>query len=332
MNSSALYIQLRPAGPWRIGPDSGDRNRTGTLLHSDTVYAAVCAAMHTLGRLPAWLEATARAQEPAVRFSSAFPWHGDIRLVTPPRSHWPPEPSAKIRWKGARFVPLSVAEAVARGESLDEEKWIVDGPSECLVPAGESGPFRVGLRSAAAMDRFGAGIEPFTTACVEFAPRSGLWLMAAFAGDAARDAWGGPLQEAFRLLADSGIGGERSRGWGRAHSPAFEDAPLPFQAMERANGEPRAWWLLSLFTPAADDAILWDRGTYTSLVRGGRVESPDVAGALKRQMRMITEGSVLLSAAPPCGHAPDVAPDGFPHPVYRAGFAFALPLPVQGNL
>jgi hypothetical protein len=35
---------------------------------------------------------------------------------------------------------------------------------------------------------------------------------------------------------------------------------------------------------------------------------------------------VLYAAAPPRGSAPDVAPDGFPHPVFRAGFALAIPL------
>ena len=28
-----------------------------------------------------------------------------------------------------------------------------------------------------------------------------------------------------------------------------------------------------------------------------------------------------------CGAAADVAPDGFAHPVFRAGFALAIPLP-----
>jgi len=44
---------------------------------------------------------------------------------------------------------------------------------------------------------------------------------------------------------------------------------------------------------------------------------------------MITEGSVLIAAAAPLGASPDVAPEGFPHPVYRAGFALSIPLPPQ---
>jgi len=44
-------------------------------------------------------------------------------------------------------------------------------------------------------------------------------------------------------------------------------------------------------------------------------------------LNMIAEGSVLYASTPLAGSAPDVAPDGFGHPVYRAGFALSVPLP-----
>ena len=45
---------------------------------------------------------------------------------------------------------------------------------------------------------------------------------------------------------------------------------------------------------------------------------------------MVAEGSVLIAGAPPAGTARDVAPEGFAHPVYRAGFAVAIPIPYRG--
>jgi CRISPR/Cas system CSM-associated protein Csm4 (group 5 of RAMP superfamily) len=89
----------------------------------------------------------------------------------------------------------------------------------------------------------------------------------------------------------------------------------------------QAHWLLSLFTPAADDAVDWGRGSYTVLARGGRIDSPSGSGELKKQIQMVTEGSVLYADGVPLGSAADVAPDGFAHPVFRAGFALAIPLP-----
>jgi CRISPR/Cas system CSM-associated protein Csm4 (group 5 of RAMP superfamily) len=69
------------------------------------------------------------------------------------------------------------------------------------------------------------------------------------------------------------------------------------------------------------------RGNYTVLARGGRIDSPAGAGELKKQLQMVVEGSVLYAEGDPHGAAPDVAPEGFAHPVFRAGFALAIPLP-----
>jgi len=71
----------------------------------------------------------------------------------------------------------------------------------------------------------------------------------------------------------------------------------------------------------------WRRGNYTLLSRGGRVDSPAGSGELKKQVHMVAEGSVLYAASAPRGAAADVAPDGFAHPVFRAGFAVSIPLP-----
>jgi len=555
-----MLVRFRPTGPWRIGPDSGARDRVDHIFHSDALYSAVCSAMGQLGTLEDWIAATAGAEgEPAVRLSSCFPWQEDELFVVPPRNLWPPPPSPKVRWKGARFVPLSLVSLLLAEKPLDEERWAVDPASDCLLPTQRrfsTGPFRVAVRSSAAVDRLSPGAtELHATACLEFAERAGMWCAIGFADEEARRRWSGPLKSALRLLADSGMGGERSRGWGRSLSPsitegsipalllpkmkepkaapkvattarpevpekvtsaavepvvdsvveaeagptaeAIEEAPveavaaeaisepLGEQAHEAAvvetapepvveatpepagetapepvveaapepddtdvrtasvrediiepmllssiNGDepapekpavdeptvedpdeeepaveepaveepkiheppsdepaveeppveeppaeepkveeppaeepaadaapeepvaveppapvvmakpaeqaapaqpPTAWWLLSLFTPADSDAVDWKRGNYTMLTRAGRVESAAKWGELKKSVRMIGEGSVLVATAPPRGAAPDVAPDGFPHPVYRSGLAFAIPIPWRNS-
>jgi CRISPR type III-A-associated RAMP protein Csm4 len=406
-----MVVKLRPTGPWRIGPDSGARNRVDAIYHSDSLYAAVTSAMARMGSLDAWLDATARNPAPAVCFSSCFPFLEEIGFVVPPRSIWPPTSpallSARVRWKSARFVPLGIVQAVLAGQSLDENHWSIDGASECLVPAGRPGPFRTGIRWNAAVDRLTGSAERHFTACVEFRPGAGLWTIVSFADDAARDRWSDPVKTAFRWLADSGFGGERSRGWGRAEAPEFVEGSLPGMILGQGSGvrdqgsgapavvasgpdvlpgppttEPQEpspvppveepveppppdpepslppmpdpepmgaegtgvnlplphgragtggsvpvpHWLLSLFAPAAGDAVDWSRGNYTVVTRGGRV---DATGDLKKLVNMVAEGSVVYAAAAPRGAAPDVAPDGFAHPVFRAGFALAIPLAGQ---
>ncbi len=328
-----LLIRLRPTGPWRIGPDSGVRDRVDRVFHSDSLYSAVSSAMAQLGTLDEWLDATARAGEPAVRFGSCFPYQGDTLLVAPPRNLWPPQASSKVRWKGARFVPVSVVETLAAGRTLSEGAWAIDGESECLVPSRNpavSGPFRVAVRSSAAVDRDGVSVTPHSTACLEFTPDCGLWTVAQFADDAARDRWTGPVTAAFRLLADSGIGGERSRGWGRSEMPEITAGELPGLLLKHHNPDAEnGYWLLSLFHPAEADGVDWQQGDYVLTTRGGRVESQAGWGDGKKLTRMVAEGSVLVSTSAPRGQAADVAPDGFSHPVYRAGFALTIPIPLK---
>ena len=307
-----------------MGPSTGERSQVDLVLHSDTLFSAVTQAMALLGHLEPWLDATARnGAGSAVAFSSLFPFTGAVRYFIPPRTAWPPAPSAKVRWKGARFIPQGVVEAVLQGRALNEDRWSVDGESECLVANGRVSPFRIAQRAAAAVDRVsGAHAEPHHAACLEFTPGSGLWCALSFADTSAREQWNEPVRAAFRLLADTGLGGERSRGWGRSEVPEFCEGTLPglvFSATGDAQ-EAQQFWMLSLYSPRADEPVDWKRGNYQVLPRSGRASS----GVLKKSARLVAEGSVLMSPQPPSGAALDVAPDGHAHPLYQAGFAFAI--------
>jgi CRISPR type III-A-associated RAMP protein Csm4 len=310
-----IEIRLRPTGPWRAGHRTGDRERVDAVYHSDALYSAVTHAMSSLGWLEEWLDATARASDgSAVRFGSLFPFVGETRLLTPPRTSWPPSGAGKLYVKGAKLVPVEVA----RRGVVNESRWSVDGASECLLPAGMPAPFSVSMRSAAAVDRLTGQTEPHQTACLEFGPNAGWWGLMEVADD-----WEARVKSALRLLADSGFGGERSHGWGRAAEPEFSDGAKVFPG----EGHPGAWWMLSLYSPHADDAVDWSRGDYASVTRGGWTDSPS-GSARKKHVRMIEEGSVLMAPALR-GRAVDVAPEGFAHPTWRAGFALAVPVPLE---
>jgi CRISPR type III-A-associated RAMP protein Csm4 len=323
----SAIVRFRPTGPWRFGPDSGSRDRVDLIYHSDSLYAAVTGAMLRLELLDEWLDSTVRKTNaaPDVRFSSLYPFQRDHLFVPPPRSMWPPPPSTKVRFKSARFVPLSVVQALVADQTIDDNRWIVDGECQCMIPSGE-GPFRIGLRTAAGIDRLNpAATDPHTTACIEFGRDAGLWTMVVFSTDEARERWQRRVASAFRLLADSGFGGERSLGWGRSEDPRWKWSPEV--SFEIAPETPVGYWLLSLYAPAGSDAVDWKTGNYTTATRTGRVESATNWGALKSPTVMIAEGSVIVATAPPYGEARDVAPPDFPHPVYRSGFAVAIPVP-----
>ncbi len=125
-----FIVRLQPRGPWRFGPQSGTRDRVDRIFHSDSLYSAVTLAMLQLGDLAEWIAATADAASPAVQFSSCFPYQGNILYIVPPTSVWPPAQSLKVRWKGARFIPLPLVSSLLGDKPLDEDRWVVAFTSE----------------------------------------------------------------------------------------------------------------------------------------------------------------------------------------------------------
>ncbi|MGA8028706.1 MAG: hypothetical protein WB992_16295 [Bryobacteraceae bacterium] len=343
----ALLIRLRPTGAWRYGPGEGGHDRLDALYRSDRVYSAVTLALRQLGFLDEWLEATARASSPAVAFSSLFPFQADVLFAPPPSTLWPPPTSLvsapspvfliKIRWEAARFVPVTAVEGILMGQSILADQWLVDAESGCLLRRDRpsSSPFRVAARSGAAVDRLThSAVQIDSSACVEFEAGSGLWNMVRFADSAAESTWSHRLQAAFRLLADTGFGARRSSGWGRAETPEFQSGSWPgllmpklSRASHAGDSGPLLYWLLSLYSPSLNDAVDWKGGDYRLIVRGGRIEAPAAMAQVKKSVRMVSEGSVLAASTEPIGSAIDVAPEGFPHPVYRSGLALTLKLP-----
>lgn len=325
----AVLFRLRPITPWRIGPGTGARTQAGAVLHSDTWYAAVSQAMGQFQLLEEWLNATAQPfAEPAVRLSSLFPYQRGMLFAPPPAGVWPPQHTGRVRWKGARLAPLGAIGTLLRGEALDEEKWMVDGHSGCLLPAtgyGGVGPFRQLRRRFAAVDRLTGGhADPYEAAAVQFAPGCGLWGLMEFANPTAYAVWAPKIEVALRWLADSGVGGLRSRGFGRARQPELQAGTLDqlLEPLPAPKSGRRAWWLLSLFSPGVEDQVDWSSGSYGLLTRTGRA----VNGALKQGARLVEEGSVLVADSPLRGSIQDARPEGAPHPVYRAGYALALPI------
>lgn len=343
----AVLIRLRPLGPWRSGPGEGGRDHADALFGSDRLFSAVTLAMAQLGSLNEWLDATARASgEPAVAFSSLFPFNSDALYVPPPAPLWPPPaaqvtaPSpvflAKLRWNAARLVPVTLVESILLGQNVLADQWLPDAPTGCLLRRDRpsASPFRLATRTSAAVDRGTySAVHVHGTACIEFESGAGLWTVARFRDDAARDLWNEPVQAAFRLLADTGFGGRRSSGWGQTQAPEFQSGTWPGVLMPKlarrlqsgVSDETTGYWLLSLYSPNEADSVDWAGGDYSLTIRGGFVSSN---GAPKKRVRFVTEGSVLASNHNPVGAAVDVAPEGAPHPAYRAGFALSLRLPV----
>ena len=353
----ALLVRLRPLGPWRYGPGEGGVDRLDTLYRSDRLFSALTIAMRQLGTIEEWLDATALASQPALAVSSLFPFQADTLFAVPPATLWPPPPGlvtapsqvflAKIRWTTAHFVPLSLIDGLISGQRLLADQWLTDGESGCLLRRDRpsSSPFRLVLRRSGAVDRLqSAPAEPVAAACVEFEPGAGLWTVVRYRDVDAEARWSGRVQAAFRLLADTGFGGRRSRGWGQTQAPEFETGRWPALLLPKAGRlaskdatrdsqvrEDSRFWLISLYSPSLADQVDWTRGEYSVIIRSGYLDGASSGDRKKKSVRMIAEGSVLEASAEPVGAAVNVAPDGFEHKVYRSGLSLAFELPVSGT-
>jgi len=302
--AQAILFRFQARGVWCAAP-SGP-----SLVASDTFYGAVCAAMEHFGWLEAWL-----AAGPAVRLSSLFPWQQATLFAPPPASAWPPANGLqRLRPKLVRFLPLAAIADLLEESGLAESRWVLDPASGCLLAAdraGAGGPFRPVSFEKAAGPKQG----------IQFAENCGLWGLALCEDEL----WRARIEAALRWLADAGVGGNRTIGWGGSTEVRMETGETVTAVLRRSRqGDgSKGWWLLSLFAPAAEEVIDWEHGAYRLAVRSGWVEGTN---STKQSQRVVAEGSVIYAPAAPAGCLSDVAPAGWAHPVYRNGFAVAVPL------
>jgi len=190
--------------------------------------------MARLGVFEEWLDSTARGGEPAVSLARASRFSTKSASCAA-RTIWPPQsPSlmgARVRWKSARFVPSPWCSRWwrASGRMRTPGAWMAQ---RMPGAAGRLGPFRTAVRFSAAVDRLSGSSERHSIACLEFRAGAGLWLVAAFHDEPAWSRWRDPSRR-LPLLADSGFGGERSRGWAapkprvyRRHSTGTDPPPV----------------------------------------------------------------------------------------------------------
>ena len=220
----ALVVRFRPAGPWRIGPDSGARNRVDRIYHSDSLlFGGIRTPWRGWGGWRnGWRRPSGTRKAPAVRFSSCFPYLEDAALrgsaaeplaASRRRRRCAGRVRGLCRW---RWWRPAGERAAAEGERLAR------GRPEPVPAAGGMRRSATGrsvrpcARTPRVDRRTGRRRWSHDTACLEFAPGGGLWAVVAFADEEAESQWKEAVRAALRLLADTGLGGERSIGWGRS--------------------------------------------------------------------------------------------------------------------
>jgi len=351
MGEWVAYL-LEARSPFHFGERGVGLEGASTVLHSDTLFSALCLALRELGEdLDSLLRRFPRVDkgenlsdgEAPFLLSSAFPFARGVYLFPKPMV-WlgeledaPFESRKEIR--DVEFVSKPLFEAMLTGQSVrgflkselllqDGSVWVTPGEAEALGSLAD--PY-AGIRLWAeetvprvTVDRATNRSEVYSVGRVRFAEGGGLFFLAEY-----RDREVRPMVEkALRALGDVGIGGERSSGHGQFHlEVALAPAALKLPGPEESN----AFVTLSLYWPTRQEvgAGVLEGASYRLLQRRGWVSSPDGMNLRRWGVRMLTEGS--RTHAQPLGALADVKPvetdpvPNVPHDVWRYGLAFAVP-------
>ncbi len=317
-------VNIRPAGPFFLGLASHAR-KTGALVHSDTLHAALA---HTAARLGLDLLDAA----PRLRMTSLFPqWRG-LCFYPKPRLRPPVEDGAaesRKRWKSVRLVSRGLLSAWLSGDAGAFARARVEGSTAFLDGEASGGLPRGGLagmvqNAAVAVDRGGGDATPFQRSgiAVNTPEGAGAWFMADVPGGLEDD-----FIKAVECLGGNGLGGERGVGYGHFH---VESAGPHDDGMFADAPGHDAFMTLSLYLPAEAEVragVLGGIAAYDCARRGGWMHDPVHGDRPRRTVRMCVEGSVFPAVAGfQPGEIRDLRPAGHTaHPVWRSGLAFALP-------
>ncbi|MBE7557386.1 MAG: type III-A CRISPR-associated RAMP protein Csm4 [Anaerolineales bacterium] len=187
------------------------------------------------------------------------------------------------------------------------------------------------------VDRMSNASEIFYTGRVTFRAGCGWWL-----GIAWNPSWEKKhglvtrqvIEQALKLLADTGLGGERAAGYGQFEVEKAGTKNWP-------NPNPNDLFItLSRYHPHHKElpaALQAEESAYKLVSVGGWLSSPGQKAQRRKRLWLLAEGSVLRAAgAGPWGNITDVKPDylstseAFPHPIWRYGLA--CPVALKGGV
>ena len=173
----------------------------------------------------------AQPRRPAVSFQFLLPVSGRDLLRGAAANLWPPprrRASSKVRWKGARFVPLSggavdSGRQAARRESLDRG-WRERMPGALR---DRPGPFRTRCVRARRVDRLTGASRAPLDGLPRISPRRGIVDVVSFADDAGSAQWTDTVKAAFRLAGRFRIRRRAIARMGPLGAPEFIEGTAP---------------------------------------------------------------------------------------------------------
>ncbi|MEA3396266.1 MAG: type III-A CRISPR-associated RAMP protein Csm4 [Chloroflexota bacterium] len=362
--------RLTFSGGLHVGERGVNLEEHSVRVSAGTLFAALVAVWRRMGHDPSAFGAPFLQQQPPFLLTSLFPFAGDVRffpLPVPLARRFTADVLQKRRKdiQDIRFVSEAILRKLLAGEPLDEwlfpESTTAESTKGVALQGGifwltaaeiQKLPARLRRRQGkyhalrclkiyaadkvprVTIDRITSASELFHVGRVRFMPGCGLWFGVDWrapervVGDSGLT-YRAAFARVLLLLGEDGLGGERSAGYGAFESVSGGTLSLP-------DPEPGApLLLLSRYHPREaelPDVLTGPETAYTLIPKGGGVQTWDGAARRRKRLWLLAEGSVIqIAGSGPWGDVVDVQPDGFPHPVWRYGFALGAALAGGGR-
>ena len=314
------YLNFR--SPLHLGRRGVGLEETEISIPADTLFSAICQTWRTFygeDHLTNFL-AQYETGEPFL-LTSTFPFMGDTRFFPKPLIDFKVNAEADLKkLKKVRFVSDIRFRQIVNGESIafdsdhlinNGQLWIHDD-DKCPPTA-----WQTDKRPRVTLDRQSSASEIWHLKAVKFEENCGLWFDAKFDTEETQT----KIETILCVLGDTGIGGERSAGYGTFD---LHSKPAEIEA------EPEADRFVTLSPICPRDAdeldrlIQGDDVGYALEERSGWISSSEGSGLRRQQVWMFAAGSVLNGNGAQIGRLVDLRPDACPHPVWR--YAYAWPI------
>ena len=319
---ATYYLNFR--SPLHLGRRGVGLEATEISIPADTLFSAICQTWRIFYEETGLTNFLAQYEigEPFL-LTSAFPFAGDIRFFPKPlidlkinadddrkalkRVHYLSE---------GRFRQIVNGESIAfgSGDLINSGQLWIHGDDKCSPTV-----WTTDKRPRVTLDRQSSASEIWHLGGIKFHEGCGLWFDAKFDTEETQT----QIETVLRVLGDTGIGGERSAGYGLFdfHSQLAE--PQLEVKMDR-------FVTLSPICPRDADELdrLIQGGDigYTLEERSGWIGSIEGNGLRRQQVWMFGEGSVLSGDGSRVGRLVDLKPDARLHPVWR--YAYAWPIKI----
>ena len=317
------YIyKLKFRSPLHISSDPMSLGAPEIFLHSDTLFSALLNSFVNL--YPA---DESFVKNPPFVISSAFPFYKDTLFIKKPYVRLPIKQEVfehnRKKVKKTAFISLALFEELASGReiTISEENFLDGGfLSDSII---NEKIYTVQERPRSSVARNNSKTDIFYTTAVHFSEHAGLYFFASFENENIKK----QFDSALYLLGDTGIGGNRSNGYGLFNVLNVEKFENPFTSGDYSVA-------LSLYHPKKEEVengILED-AHFSVTSRQSWIFAGSAEPYRSKRVKMFEEGSVFSGCSAE-GDVVDITPaiveniHIFNHRIYRFGklFKFCLP-------